>query len=64
MPVDLGNDEKGNPIKVKMVIEKLTGGRKQVKKEYEYEVQFVGRDYNSNRYFPASSSRSGASTST
>jgi len=54
VPVDLGNDEKGNPIKVKMVIEKLTGGRKQVKKEYEYEVQFVGRDYNSNRYIPAS----------
>ena len=35
-------------------IEKLTGGRKQVKKEYEYEVQFVGRDYNSNRYLQAS----------
>lgn len=54
IPIDLGNDEKGNPIKVKMVIEKLTGGRKQVKKEYEYEVQFVGRDFNSNRYVPAS----------
>ena len=52
--IDLGNDEKGNPIKLKMAIEKLTGGRKQVKKEYEYEVQFVGRDYNSNRYLQAS----------
>lgn len=52
--IDFGNDEKGNPIKIKMQIEKLTGGRKQVKKEYEYEVQFVGRDYNSNKYIQAS----------
>jgi elongation factor 3 len=53
VPIDLGKDDKGNPIKVKMQIEKLTGGRKQVKKEYEYEVQFVGRDYNSNKYVQA-----------
>ena len=43
-------DDKGNVTKVKWRIEKLTGGRKQIKKEYEYEVQFVGMDYNSNRY--------------
>ena len=43
-------DDKGNVSKVKWRIEKLTGGRKQIKKEYEYEVQFVGMDYNSNRY--------------
>jgi elongation factor 3 len=53
--IDLGTvDGKNNPIKVKMVIEKLTGGRKQVKKEYEYECQFVGRDFNSNKYVAAS----------
>jgi len=46
-------DDKGNVTKVKWRIEKLTGGRKQVKKEYEYEVQFVGMDYNSNRYVSA-----------
>ena len=38
----------GERVKVKWRIEKLTGGRKQIKKEYEYEVQFVGMDYNSN----------------
>ena len=43
-------DDKGNVTKVKWRIEKLTGGRKQVKKETEYEVQFVGMDFNSNRY--------------
>ena len=47
-------DDKGNVSKVKWRIEKLTSGRKQVKKEYEYEVQFVGMDYNSNRYVTAS----------
>ena len=47
-------DEKGNKTKVKWRIEKLTGGRKQVKKEVEYEVQFVGMSYNSNRYVSAS----------
>jgi len=52
--IDIGKDEKGNQMTLKMAIEKLTGGRKQVKKEYEYEVQFVGRDYNSNRYIQAS----------
>ena len=46
-------DDKGNVSKVKWRIEKLTGGRKQVKKEVEYEVQFVGMDYNSNRYVSA-----------
>ena len=46
-------DDKGNVSKVKWRIEKLTGGRKQIKKEYEYEVQFVGMDYNSNRYVSA-----------
>ena len=46
-------DDKGNVTKVKWRIEKLTGGRKQIKKEYEYEVQFVGMDYNSNRYVSA-----------
>jgi len=46
-------DDKGNVTKVKWRIEKLTGGRKQVKKDYEYEVQFVGMDYNSNRYVSA-----------
>jgi len=51
--IDIGKDEKGNQMTLKMAIEKLTGGRKQVKKEYEYEVQFVGRDYNSNRYIQA-----------
>ena len=50
--------------KVKWRIEKLTGGRKTVKKEYEYEVQFVGMTYNSNRTSPPPSSPSGASTST
>ena len=38
---------------MKWRIEKLTGGRKQVKKEVEYEVQFVGMDYNSNRHASA-----------
>ena len=38
-------DEKGNVRKLKWVIEKLTGGRKTVKKEVEYEVQFVGQSH-------------------
>merc|ERR1719174_848671 len=42
-------DDKGNKSKVKWRIEKLTGGRKTVKKETDYEVQFVGMTYNSNR---------------
>ena len=46
-------DDKGNKSKVKWRIEKLTGGRKTVKKETEYEVQFVGMTYNSNRYVSA-----------
>ena len=46
-------NDKGITNKVKWSIEKLTGGRKVVKKETEYEVQFVGMDYNSNRYVRA-----------
>ena len=46
-------DDKGNVTKVKWCIEKLTGGRKTVKKEYEYEVQFVNMSYDSNRYVSA-----------
>jgi len=43
-------DDKGKVTTVQWRIEKLTGGRKQVKKEYEYEIQFVGMSYDSNRY--------------
>eukprot|EP00227_Mantoniella_beaufortii_P016613 CAMPEP_0197585056 /NCGR_PEP_ID=MMETSP1326-20131121/7462_1 /TAXON_ID=1155430 /ORGANISM="Genus nov. species nov., Strain RCC2288" /LENGTH=1042 /DNA_ID=CAMNT_0043149509 /DNA_START=144 /DNA_END=3272 /DNA_ORIENTATION=+ len=49
---ELTND-KGLVTKVKWRIEKLTGGRKMIKKETEYEVQFVGMDYNANRYVSA-----------
>ena len=46
-------DDKGNVSKVKWRIEKLTGGRKQVKKSKEYEYEFVGMDYGSNKYVSA-----------
>merc|ERR1712164_79700 len=51
--IALPPDEKGNVRKLKWVIEKLTGGRKTVKKEVEYEVQFVGQSHEANRYVRA-----------
>ena len=43
----------GSVRQVKWTIEKLTGGRKTVKKEVEYEVQFVGQSHDANRYIRA-----------
>eukprot|EP00121_Abeoforma_whisleri_P004416 Awhi_evm1s3992 len=36
-------DAAGNSKKEKVIVKKLTEGRRQVKKEYEYEVEFVGK---------------------
>mgnify|MGYP001157163693 CR=1 FL=1 len=51
--ISLPPDEKGNVRKLKWTIEKLTGGRKTVKKEVEYEVQFVGQSHDANRFIRA-----------
>jgi len=45
-------DADGNGKKEKVQIKKLTEGRRQLKKEFEYEVEFVGKDSSITAWFP------------
>eukprot|EP00232_Nephroselmis_pyriformis_P030469 CAMPEP_0182867418 /NCGR_PEP_ID=MMETSP0034_2-20130328/8708_1 /TAXON_ID=156128 /ORGANISM="Nephroselmis pyriformis, Strain CCMP717" /LENGTH=1033 /DNA_ID=CAMNT_0024999775 /DNA_START=30 /DNA_END=3131 /DNA_ORIENTATION=- len=46
------DDGSGKMVKIKFFIEKLTGARRTVKKENEYEVKFVDKPHEANQFLP------------
>jgi elongation factor 3 len=50
--IDVMDEKSGNITKSKRTVQKLCGGRRSGKKEYEYEVQFEGLSMDSNVFMP------------